>query len=273
MKRAREPMRSGRSIIASFGVRRFGALLSLKPGRARRLTQVAGVTALLGTLPGCQSITGSPTVSQVRIIDASPDAPGLDAYQGTSVIAYNLGFGTVTSYVPVAPGSYSIGMNTAGTRQQVLAASGTFLNNAQYTVLVGNFAASLQELILKDQSQPAPSGDISLRFVDQSIRNGAVDLYLVPSGSTLAGAKPVATGVAFNGNTGYLNIPAGTYTLVVVTSGTIPSATAIPLYTGAAVSYPGASAKTIVLIDTVVTTAPGIRIVTANDYDVPDEGS
>jgi hypothetical protein len=249
-------------------VQRFEARFARKT-----VVKVAGLAALLGTLPGCQSITGNPSLSQVRIIDASPDAPGIDVYQGTAVLAYNLGLGTITSYVPIAPGTYSVNVDTAGTKQQLVTAAGTFLNNAQYTVLVGNYAATLQELILKDQSQPAPAGDISVRIIDQSLKTGNVDVYMVPSGSTLAGALPILTNIAFNTNSGYLNIPSATYTLVVVPTGTVVSKTTATLYTGAAVSYPGGSARTLVLIDTVTTSVPGIQVVTANDYDTADEGS
>ncbi len=270
-------MRTGRSVIKQLGVQHFAAAFArtsprFRPGR-KTLMQAAGLAALLGTLPGCQSITGNPTLSQVRIIDASPDAPGLDVYQGAGVLAYNLGLGTVTSYVPIAPGSYAVNVDTAGTKQQLVTASGTFLNNAQYTVLVGNYAASLQELILKDQSQPAPTGDISVRIIDQSVKTGGVDVYLVPSGSTLAGALPILTDVTFNTNTGYMNVPAATYTLAVVPTGTKVSASTATLYTGAAVAYPGSSARTLVLIDTVTTSVPGIQVVTANDFDSADEGS
>ncbi len=254
---SREPMTTQR-----FGVKKI-----------QTVAKLAGLAAVLAPLPGCQSIAGNPNLSQVRIIDASPDAPGLDVYQGSAVLAYNLGLGTVTSYVPIAPGGYPIIVDTAGTRQQLTTASGTFLQNQQYTVLIGNFAADLQELILKDQSQPAPSGDISLRIIDQSAKAGAVDVYLVPTGATLVTSKPLLTDVIFNQNSGYLNLPAGTYTLVAVPTGTVPSATTASLYTGAAVAYPGGSARTIVLIDTVVTTVPGIQVITANDYDSAGEGS
>jgi hypothetical protein len=264
-------MRTRRSVITRFGIPQFAIGFAGRP--PRKLAQVAGLAALLGTLPGCQSITGVPNLSQVRIIDASPDAPGIDVYQGSAVLAYNLGLGTITSYVPIAPGTYSVIVDTAGTRQQLVTATGTFLNNAQYTVLVGNYAVALQELILKDQSQPAPSGDISVRIIDQSLKTGNVDVYLVPSGSTLAGALPILTNIAFNSNSGYLNIPAGTYTLVVVPTGTIVAKSTSTLYTGAALSYPGGAARTLVLIDTLTTTVPGIQVVTANDYDTTDEGS
>ena len=264
-------MRTVKSVIEGLGLERFGAGRALKSPRT--LVQFAGLAALLGTLPGCQSITGNPSLSQVRIIDASPDAPGIDVYQGTSVLAYNLGLGTVTSYVPIAPGTYPVIVDTAGTRQQLVTAAGTFLNNAQYTVLVGNYAATLQELILKDQSQPAPTGDISIRIIDQSVKTGAVDIYLVPSGSTLANALPFMTDVAFNTNSGYNNIPSGTYTLVVVPTGTKIATATSTLYTGPAVGYPGGSARTVVLYDNLTTTVPSISVVTASDYDTADEGS
>ncbi len=254
-------MTTERSAIQRFGNRLAGK----RPGVAT-LVKLAGLSLVLLPLPGCQSITGNPTLSNVRIIDASPDGPGMDVYLSESVLAYNLGFGTITSYVPIAPGGYSVNVDTAGTKQLLVTAPGTFLASQQYTVLIGNYAATLQELILKDQSTPAPSGDIAIRMIDQSVRTGGLDIYLVPSGSTLAQTKPFLTDIVFNTNTGYTNIPTGTYTLVVVPTGTVITTTTATLYTGAAVTYTGGAAQTLVLIDTVLTTTPAIQVVTANDY-------
>ena len=211
--------------------------------RAGTLAKLSGLALVLLPLPGCQSITGNPSLSQVRIIDASPDAPGVDVYQDSSVLAYNLGLGTVTSYVPIAPGSFTINVDTAGTKQKLVASTGSFLRNGQYTVLVGNFAASLQETILTDQTIPAPAGTVSLRFLDASVRAGAIDLYLVPKGSTLVDTTSLLTNVLFNMNTGYLNVPTGTYTLVALPAGTVPTAKTATLYTGAAVTYIASAAN------------------------------
>jgi hypothetical protein len=263
--------RAGESMtIERSAIRRLGDRFGVKKPGVGALAKLAGLAAVLFPLPGCQSLTGSPSLSQVRIIDASPDAPGLDVYQGASVLAYNLGLGTVTSYVPIAPGGYAINVDVAGTRQQLVTASGTFLPNAQYTVLVGNFEAALQELILKDQTTPAPANEIALRFINQSVRTGPLDVYLIPSGSTLVGTKPILTDFAFNTNTGYMNIPGGTYTLVAVPTGTVPTATGTTLYTGGAVAYPYSSAETLVLIDSPLTTAPAIQVLTAVDYSPID---
>ncbi len=228
---------------------------------------LAGLALLLAPLPGCQSITGNPATSQVRIIDASPDAGGIDVYQGAGVLAYNLGLGTITSYVPITPGNYSIQVDVAGTRQLLAAQGGTFLNGAQYTVLVANYSSSLSEVILKDQTQAAPTGQISLRIIDESTRAGAIDLYFIPTGSTILTVHPYLTGVTFGQNTGYLNVPAGAYTLVALPAGTTPTATGSTYYAGAAVTYNGGVARTLVLIDQQLITTPGVQVITAADYD------
>ena len=235
---------------------------------ARSAAGAAAVTGVL-LLSGCQAVVNSSSASQVRVIDASSDAPGLDIYENNNLVAQNLGFGYVTSYVAIDPGTYTIGANSAGSKQTLISAKGTFLNGNQYTVLVGNSAANLQELILQDESQPAPSGQVVLRFIDQATRVGAVDLYLVPQGQKFTAVTPVEVNVEFGDNTNYLAVPTGTYTLVIVPTGTIPtSATGAP-YTGPQVSDSAGSAPTVVLIYQQLVTTPGLQVITAQDYVSP----
>jgi hypothetical protein len=239
---------------------------------ARQAARLAILAAALGVLSGCQGIGGlslSQSGSQVRIIDVSSTSPALDIYQGRDALAYNLGFGTITSYVPVAPGAYTLAANSTGTAQTVSAAKGTFLPASQYTVLIGDTAAGPQPLTLKDQNQPAPRGQIALRLIDQAERVGPVDLYLVPPGQTLADARPVAANIVSGSNTGYLNVPTGTYTLVMLPAGTIPTETAIPAYTGTQVVYADGSARTMILIDQLLVSGYHLQVITAADYDPP----
>jgi hypothetical protein len=236
---------------------------------ARKAVSLAAVAAALATLSGCQGIVSTPVLSQVRVIDTSPDAPGLDIYQGTGAVAYNLGFGTITSYVPTTPGTYSISANSAGTSQVLVTSKNTFALDTQYTVLIGNSAASLQETIFKDQSQAAPVGQVSLRFLAQSTHAGGVDIYLVPAGQKITAVSPLFTNLTFGINTGYLNVPTGTYTIVMVPTGTVPNTTTIAMYNGPQVAYTDGSASTIVLIDQQVVTSPGLQVITARDYESP----
>ncbi len=172
-----------------FQVKRFSTarLCATRCSRlfARRPAQVIATAALLGLLTGCQNIAGNTSAAQLRIITASPDAPGLDIYAGTGALAYNLGFGTITSYVPINAGTYVINADTAGTTQVLTTTKATLADSSEYTDLIGNSAANLQQTILKDQSQAAPSGQIALRFVDQVTTLGALDIYMVPAGQKL----------------------------------------------------------------------------------------
>ena len=247
------------------------AQIPFHPAKAAVRTSVLGALGLLlAGLPGCQSIdVGTSNMAQVRIIDASPDAPGLDIYQNNSAVAYNLGFGTVTSYIPLAPGAYTISANSAGTKQALISAKQTLTAGRQYTAIIGNVAASLQETILTDQISPAPTGQISVRVIDQATRVGAVDLYLIPSSGKLTTTSPFLTNINFNSNSGYINIPAGTYAIAVVPTGTVPISTTVTLLTGAQLGYSAGSVRTVVLIDQQIVTSPGVQAIVADDYDSP----
>ncbi len=220
-------------------------------------------------LTGCQGIVSRQSGSQVRIINASPDAPGMDIYQNNAAIAYNLGFGTVTSYVPVNPGSYTSVATQVGTKQILASSKAIYATGGQYTILIGNVSANMQQLALKDQSQAAPAGQIALRFIDQATRIAGQDIYMVPQGQKLTALTPLYTNIAFNTNTGYLNIPVGTYTLVMVPTGTVPASDTMTTYTGAQVTYSAGSATTFILIDQQTLTTPGLQVIMANDYTLP----
>ena len=149
---------------------------------AQRPAQVIATAALLGLLTGCQNISGNTSAAQLRIITASSDAPGLDIYAGIRRpgvqprlrhhhllrphqrrhLHHQRGYGRDH------PGAHST--------------KATLADSSQYTDLIGNSAANMQQTILKDQSQAAPSGQIALRFVDQATRIGALDIYLIPAG-------------------------------------------------------------------------------------------
>jgi hypothetical protein len=224
-------------------------------------------------LTGCGGINlTTNTIAQLRIINTSPDSGLIDAYQNNAALAYNLGFGTVTSYIAMSPGPYTLATARAGTRQTLTTAATTLAPGRQYTILVGNIAAALQQTVLLDQSQPAPAGEVSIRLIDQANRTGPVDVYLLPPHGHISTATPFATSLTFGANSGYINLPAGTYALTVVPTGsqTTLSATPITLLSGPKVAYPSGAARTLVLIDTPAeqsTSHATVQVLTATDID------
>jgi hypothetical protein len=209
---------------------------AVRTNRPRRLRLCVGAMAVGAMLMvGCQSIEMSPeNVAQVRVIAASPDASSMDFYAGGTVLAYGVDFGAASTYVPLAPGTVRLSANTANTTQMLIASNAPLVAGKQYTAVVTNVAASLQETIYADQTTPAPTGDVAVRVIDAATRAGNVDLYMVPANEKL---------------------------------GTAPTNQALPLMTGPQTNYVAGSVRTVVLVDHPNTSMPGVDAITANDYD------
>jgi hypothetical protein len=209
----------------------------------------------------------SGNVAQLRVIAASPDSPQMDFYLGSNALAYGVDFGSVSSYVPLAPGNVTISANTANSRQLLVTTSTGLSAGRQYTAVVTNVAASLQETIYADQTQPAPPGEVAVRVIDAATRVGGVDIYLLPNSAKLTSTFPVRTGVSFGASTGYILAPAGTYSLVVLPAGTVPMSSTQELLRGPQASYIPGSAHTVVLVDHGERSAPGVSQIVVDDYD------
>jgi len=239
---------------------------------AKSLARLAALGLLLATLPGCQNIqTTAGSSASIRFVNASPDKslPGLDMYQNTTALAYNVGFPYITSPIPLNSGTYTFSADGNGTSQVLVSAKQPLAAPHEYTAIIGNIAANLQETVFLDQTTPAPAGDVAIRFIDEATRVGPVDIYLVPSSSKLISTLPVATSVVFGGNTGYINVPTDTYAISVVPAGTVPIATTQTLYPGPEIAYSGSAVRTYVLVDAAVTTAPAVAVIEGKDYDSP----
>jgi hypothetical protein len=225
----------------------------------------------LSVITGCQNFSSSSTSARVRVIDVSSDTPPVDVYQGNNAVAYNLSFGTVTSYVPVTPGTTGLTVTTAGTHQVLSAIEGSFNTATQYTLLVSNPIANLQQTVLIDRPQPAAprstSTAPSVRFIHQATQMGAVDIYLVPAGHRITAVNPIATNLLPGANTPYLPVPACTCTAVMLPAGTVPSAATSTAHAGTQITYANGSARTLILLDPQPTATSGPQVIAAIDTE------
>ncbi|WP_263383184.1 DUF4397 domain-containing protein [Granulicella arctica] len=243
-------------------------LFTTHPGQGIRYAGLLGLC--LVALTGCQSFSSAGSSARVRVVDVSPDAPAVDIYQGNTGVAYNLGFGTTTSYLSLAPGPSTLTVDVAGSRQVLSTIEGSFSPEAHYTVLVSNSVANLQQVILTDRGQPTAakaSPSPSLRFIHQAGRSGPVDVYLVPAGHRLSSVTPVVTNLATGSYTGYLNIPACTCTVVMLPAGSTPSTVAMAVHSGAQTKYVGGSARTLILLDAQPSASSSVQVITTIDAE------
>ena len=224
-----------------------GALL---PCRAA-LSFASGAILSTVLLSGCAGVgmTGLRETAQVRLVQASADSPAVDLYAGENALAYGLSFGTRTSYVPVAQGKQMFHADVAGSRQALSTTQTALTAGGQYTAIVGDTLGSLRLTLLADQTRPAPAGQSALRVVDQAVRTGALDLYLVPSGSGPAGTMAAVPSLTFGGVDGYRNVPAGSYSLFLVPAGVSPAVGAASLLTTPQMLFGSGTVRTVIFVD------------------------
>ena len=224
--------------------------------------------AIVASLCGCGSLRSNyGAAAQVRFIAASRQAPVVDFYAGPVALVYNQGFGTPSSYLPLPPGETRLAAMSSTASQMLVTATGELLPAHSYTVLMGNTMGALTETLIEDQTAPAPAGDVEFRILDQVTHPGAVDVYVRAPSGKLAGSRPVAMNIGLNGNSGYVALPAGTYAVLVLPAGTVPSAATVPLYTGSLERYEAGAVTTAVLIDGGGPSSTAVDAILASDVD------
>ena len=223
---------------------------------------------LLG-LAGCQGITAnSPEAAQVRFVQASPDTPAVDMYFDGNGVAYNLSFGTVTSYVSLTPGEYRLSAHRGGTGQALVSGQTVLSASRQYTAVLSNTLGNLQETVFPDANTPAPPGTVAVRVIDEAVSSGPVDVFLVPPGGTLATASPLIRELGFGAAAAYEHVPADkTYTVALVSSGTA-SRKAAGLG-NVTVSGASGAVRTIIISGNPANAGKALSPLVLSDYDAP----
>lgn len=245
MTQARKPKRIG---PAGFAAAAFGSL-----------TVALGLTA-------CTQVAGTSSPSLIRVIDASYIAPALDVTVAGTVIASNVGQGTITQYSPVSTSNNAtIAVASVNGGKTLGQAQATLLASDQATVFIGDYGSAHTEFtvtVLEDANAPAPSGQSSFRFLNQAPKTGALDVYMVPSGTKLASATPLAAGLGIGDSTGYLNFSSQTVVMVITASGSTKAA-----YTSQPIALAGGEVRTVLILDSALTANPAVEALIGNDVN------
>lgn len=220
-------------------------------------------------LAGCQSVSGSSPVSQLRIIDASYNAPSLNLYVEGTLLAGNLGQGSITDYATFKPTNSAVVKVTAATSTKTLASADTsLLGGTSQSALISDIGAVYQVTVLEDQATAAPAGHSEFRMLNQAPSTGAVDVYFLSgtSNTVYATAKPVITGLAVGASSGYVTIPSSTLYMVIAPTGTTLVNGVSTIYTSAAFALTGGEVRTVLIVDPLLTTEP-VQVYVADDVD------
>ncbi len=247
--------------------------LALLPGfRSKSLLLAIAVGFSLTValaLSACENVAGYRQPSLVRVIDASYIAPAVNVVVEGELLASNIGQGTITPYGAL-PANYAalIQITAVTGGPALLTANGTLLPGHQHSVfLTDNGAApsSYEVTILEDQQTAAASGHSAFRFLNQAPKIGAVDVYMVPAGTTLANTIPLVADVPAGGSTGYIGFASQTVTMVVT-----PTGLTTPNYAYTPMVLTGGEVRTVLLMDTQLTSNPAVGFIVADDAGPTD---
>ncbi len=225
--------------------------------RGRAFIVVAALVALATFSMGSTAEAQAPANGRVRVMHASPDAPGVDIFVDNAKAVSGLAFPDNTGYVSLAAGSHEVKVFVSPFTAQaapVLSATLTVAPGTDYTVLaVGRVSdGSLALLPLKDNNASPADGKAHIRVIHASPDAPAVNV-------ALAGTKTnVFSNVAFKGVGDYTPVAAGTYDLdvnVASTGQTVKTVNGLKLenkgvYTAVAVGLAGnGTLKVVPLVD------------------------
>jgi hypothetical protein len=245
---------------------------NLRGEAARRLSMpglsVAALVALglaLG-LSACENVASYTQPSLVRVIDASYIAPAVNVKVEGTLLAENLGQGSITPYGTLpASAAAPIDVTAATGGAALVTTTGTLLAGHQHSVfLTDNGAAptSYEVTVLEDQQIAAATGHSAFRFLNQAPKTGPVDVYMVPSGTTLANSVPLVTALPVGATAGYTSFTSQSVTMIVTPTGVLT-----PKYTSQPLALVGGEVRTVLIVDTQLTSNPPVEVFTANDVN------
>lgn len=232
---------------------------------ALAVVALAALALALG-LAACENVASYTQPSLVRVIDASYIAPAVNFQVEGTLLAANIGQGTITAYGTLPASNNAVIDVTAATGGATLVdTNGTLLAGHQHSVfLTDNGAApnSYEVTVLEDQQVAAAGGHSAFRFLNQAPKTGAVDVYMIPSGVTIADTIPLVSDLPVGATAGYVSFTSQTVTMVITPTGVIT-----PKYTSQALALTGGEVRTVLIVDTQLTSNPPVEVFMANDVN------
>ncbi len=179
---------------------------------------LAGFVLAALTVAGCRNKTsdGGGAAAYVRLINAVPDAGGLDVSVDGRRVWKRAEFRSSTGYQPVASGTYPVTLDADGLGTTLLTQSLSFDKSRNYTLLAlgqaGGSTPARVQVLADEKPEHLDAGKASVRLINASPGAPPVDLVV----NTIVGLRSVAYGR----RSGPLALDGGPYDLQLAAAGT-----------------------------------------------------
>lgn len=169
----------------------------------RRVPSLLLVIFFLGLALGCGGGSSAGTAS-LRFVQGSPDAPAVNYLVDGTTESSNLLYGNASSYASVKSGSRHVQILPVNSTKPLLDQSVSLADSSNETLILTGPVAQLKPLVLDDGKTTGTTSSDNVRLVNISNSMGPADVYIIPAGTSLSSATPVAQGLDFDQNTGYV---------------------------------------------------------------------
>jgi hypothetical protein len=163
---------------------------------------------------------GSGGTTSLRVVQASPDTGQVSVLVNGTTVNSDLGYAGNTGYLSVNAGSPTLEVIPLNSTTPIVNQTLDLGSGTETTVIVANYKANIDGIVLTDDNTDPAVGDIELRVVNASPGIGSADVYMVPSGSSLTTIAPIITSLGFESASSYQTLTAGTYQVFLTAPGT-----------------------------------------------------
>jgi hypothetical protein len=183
----------------------------------RTIRSVLTAAALGLLLGGCLGGSGNQTFGDgyYRFVHVSPgaDAVAITA-NGTSIVS-SLQYHAATPYIALGWGVPQIKVQSASSGATYVDAQIPVAGDGHYTYFLYGGGSSTISFSLRDDVGDAASGSFNLRTVDLATGIGAVDVYLLTAGTSVADGTPAFSAIAYATSSAFTQFTSGSYHIVV----------------------------------------------------------
>lgn len=163
-------------------------------------------------------------ITNVRVIHASPDAPLVDVFSGTTAIdsMQDVNYQVASGILELTAGEYTLRVEAElpdGSNTEVLSATATLTGDNLFNVLAIGDVADLETLIVTSPISAVGAGNIRVQVVHGAPEAPMVDIYVTAPDAMLSAQQPLAT-LSFREFTGQVEVAAGDYQIRITAAGT-----------------------------------------------------
>jgi len=178
----------------------------------------------LGVLAGCgggSSSSNSDVKTLVRLVNVSPGTGNVKVALAGVFATSSLAYRDATGYVSVASGTPELTVYSATTGASLYDLTNISISSGtQSTLFIYGGSTGVTATLLPDDTSAASAGHVSLRVSHSASGIGALDLYLLPAGTSLQDATPIYSALAYAATTAFAEYASGTASIVLTPAGT-----------------------------------------------------